>query len=78
MEVRITTSGSNDISTGSSRVAVKIVRRQLTGVLLLRLEKLGDLLTDLTIGHLDVVLGVTVIAHEGEVAVVGDIELAHS
>ena len=47
----------------------------LTGILLLSLEQLGDLVTDLTVGHLDIILGVTVIVHEGEVSIIGDIEL---
>ena len=47
----------------------------LTRILLLGLEELGDLLANFALGHLDVVLGVTVVAHEGEVAVVGDVEL---
>lgn len=49
---------------------------ELTGVLLLDLEKLVDLLGDLTaVGHLDVILGLTILRHEGEEAIVGDIEL---
>ena len=47
----------------------------LTGVLLVNTEKLVDLVTDFTIRHLDVALGVTVIVHEGEETIVGDIEL---
>ena len=46
-----------------------------TGVLLLSGEELGDLVTDLAVGHLDIVLGVTIIVHEGKEAVVRDIEL---
>lgn len=47
----------------------------LTGVLLVNLEELVDLVANLTVGHLDVVLGVTIIVHEGEEAIVGDVEL---
>lgn len=48
---------------------------QLTGVLLVNLEELVDLLTNLTVGHADIVLGVTVVVHEGEEAIVRDVEL---
>jgi len=44
------------------------------GVLLVDPEELVDLLTNFTVGHLDIVLGVTVIVHEGEEIVVGDIK----
>jgi hypothetical protein len=50
-------------------------RNQLTGVLLINLEELVDLLTNLTVGHADIVLGVTVVVHEGEEAIVRDVEL---
>lgn len=49
--------------------------KQLTGVLLLDLEKLVDLLTNLAIGHLHIILGVTVVVHEGEKAVIRNVEL---
>ena len=49
----------------------------LTGVLLLLLEELGDLLANLVVGQRNIVLGVTVIGHEGEEAVVGDVELEY-
>lgn len=52
-------------------------REKLTGVLLLSLEETGDLLTNLTIGQTDVVLGVTIIAHEGKETIVSNVELAH-
>lgn len=51
---------------------------ELTGILLLDLEQLGDLLANLTIRKLDVVLGDTIIGHQGEEAIVGDIDLGHS
>jgi hypothetical protein len=44
------------------------------GVLLLLLEELGDLLANLVVGQRNIILGVTVIGHEGEEAVVGDVE----
>ena len=47
-----------------------------TGVLLLLAEELGDLLANFTVGNLDVILGSTVFGHEGEEAVVGNVELA--
>lgn len=51
------------------------LRELLTGVLLFSPEELLDLLTNLTVGHADVVLGVAVVVHEGEEAIVGDVEL---
>lgn len=48
---------------------------QLTGVLLLGLEQLGDLVTDFTIGHTDVVLLVAVVVNEVEEAIVRDVDL---
>ena len=46
-----------------------------TGLLLFGTEDLGDLVAHLAIGHLDIVLQGAVIAHEVQVAVVGNIEL---
>ena len=51
------------------------IRALLTGVLLLSPEQAVDLLADLTIRHLDIVLGVTVIVHEGKETIVRDIKL---
>jgi hypothetical protein len=48
----------------------------LTGVLLLLTEELVDLFANLTLWNLDIILGSTVLGHEGEEAVVGDVELA--
>lgn len=47
----------------------------LTGVFALVGEQLADLLTDFTVGNLDVVLGVAKIVHEGEETVVTDVQL---
>lgn len=47
----------------------------LTGDLLLNLEQLVNLLANLSIGDLDIVLGVAIIVHEGEETIVGDIDL---
>lgn len=44
------------------------------GVLLLDLEKLVDLLTNLAIGHLHIILGVAVVVHEGEKAVIRNVQ----
>ena len=49
--------------------------QQLTGVLLILCEELLNLVTDFTIGHADIILGVTVVVHEGEETVVGDVKL---
>ena len=47
----------------------------LTDVLLLNLEELLDLVANLTVRELDIILGVAVVVHEGEEAIVGDVEL---
>lgn len=47
-----------------------------TGVLLLVVEELLNLLANLVVGDLDVVLHVAVLSHEGEETVVGDVELS--
>jgi hypothetical protein len=48
---------------------------QLTGILLLSLEELGDLVTDIALGHADVVLLLTLVIDEVEETIVGDIDL---
>ena len=48
---------------------------KLTDVLLVRLEHLHESLTDFTFRNLDVVLGITVISHEGQEAIIGDVQL---
>jgi hypothetical protein len=55
--------------------AVRVEKPMLTGILLLDLEELLNLLADLTLWNLDVVLGGTVIRHERQETVVGDVEL---
>ena len=47
----------------------------LTDVLALLLEHAGQALTNLALGNLDIILGVTVILQEGEETIVGDIQL---
>ena len=47
----------------------------LTGILLLLTEELGDLFANFTLWDLDIVLGGAVLGHEGEKAVIGDVEL---
>lgn len=49
--------------------------RGLTGVLLLSLEKLDNLVTNITVGHLDIVLDVAIVVHEREETVIGDVNL---
>ena len=46
-----------------------------TGVLLVLLEELVDLLSDLSVRDLDVVLGGTVLRHEGKESIIGNVEL---
>jgi hypothetical protein len=48
----------------------------LTAVLALLSEHLVDSVTNITIGNLDIILGATVVVHEGEEAIVGNVELA--
>jgi len=48
---------------------------RLTGVLLLDMEKSLNLLANLTLGNLDVVLGLAVIRHQGEEAIIRNIKL---
>lgn len=48
---------------------------RLTGVLLLGLEETLDLLANLAVGHANVVLEVTLLVHEGEETIVGDVKL---
>ena len=49
----------------------------LTSVLPILGEELGDLVTNLTIRDLDVLLGLARVGHEGQEAIVGDVELYH-
>lgn len=73
MAVRIMTSVKRSVSEsvyfGASKQGIR------TGVLLFLPEELVDLVTDLTRGDLDVVLGGAVIVHEGKEVIVGDVEL---
>jgi hypothetical protein len=48
---------------------------KLTGVLSILSEELVDLVTNLTIGDLDIVLGGAVVRHEGEETVLRDVDL---
>lgn len=47
----------------------------LTGILLLGLEQLLDLLANFTFWDLDIVLRSTVVGHQGQETVIGDIKL---
>jgi hypothetical protein len=47
----------------------------LTSILLLNGEELLDLLANFALGNLDIILGLTIIGHQGEVTIVRDIEL---
>jgi len=48
---------------------------QLTGVFLLGTEKALDLFTNLTLRHLNIILGFAIVGHEGQEAIVRDIKL---
>ena len=50
-------------------------RQLLTNVLLLLTEHLDDSLTGLSVGELDVVLGATVVIHQGKEVVIGNVKL---
>lgn len=47
----------------------------LTDVLLLLPEEPDDTLADLALGDLDIVLGVTVVLHQGKEVIIGDVQL---
>lgn len=48
---------------------------RLTALLLINGEHLVDLLTNFVVGNLDIILGVTVVGHQGHEAILGDVEL---
>ena len=54
---------------------IGVVRR--TGVLLFGGEEFIDLLTNFAFRNLDIILGLTIISHQGEETIVGDIELCN-
>jgi len=58
----------------SDRPTVRLVH-QLTGVFAILSEELADLVANLAVRELDIVLGGTIVRHEGEETVVGNIEL---
>lgn len=64
-----------DISMKITVVTRRIMPGILTDVLALLLEHAGQALTNLALGNLDIILGVTVILQEGEETIVGDIQL---
>jgi hypothetical protein len=73
MAVRTMTSEGPRVS-GVLSIAVSRGRK-LTGVLLIDGEELVDLVTNLSIGNLDIILGLTVIGHQGEETIIRDVEL---
>lgn len=50
----------------------------LTGILLFGAEESLDLLADFTLGKLDIVLSGTIVGHEGQEAIVSDVELVRT
>jgi hypothetical protein len=50
-------------------------RRRLTGVFFLSVEELLDLLTDFTFRNFNVILGLTVVGHQGEESIVRNVKL---
>lgn len=63
------------ISEEVSKQKGKPVIRNLTGIFLLGTEELLDLLANLAVRKLDIVLGVTIIRHQGKETIIRDIEL---
>jgi hypothetical protein len=57
------------------RFSLSYLGDKLTGVFLLGGEKLVNLFANFAFGNLDIVLGLTVISHQGEETIVGNIEL---
>ena len=60
-----------------NQLLLKVTRSdgELTGVLALLGEELVDLVTNFTVGKLDIVLGGTIVRHEGKETIVLDVEL---
>lgn len=56
---------------------VGIIPGVLTDVLLLLTEQLDDTGTNLAIGQLDIILGVTIVLHQGKEVIVGDVQLTN-
>lgn len=54
----------------------RVRRRKLTGILLVLLEELVDLVANLAVGHADIILGLAIVGHEGEETIVGNVELS--
>ena len=69
MAVRITTSVRVSTSTVNGPNWIH------TGLLLVILEELVDLVAHLTVGHSDIVLGVTIVAHQVKVSIVRNVKL---
>lgn len=72
MEVRTTTSVDESVRANVDSAVID----ELTGVLLLLLKKLLDPVTNLSVGNLDVVLGLTVVGHQREETIVRNVKLA--
>ena len=72
MAVRTTTSAIETISFAGRMVDSLGI---LTGIFLLAMEKSLDLLAYLTLGNLDIVLGLAIIGHQGEESIIGDVKL---
>lgn len=66
---------SKDVRLESAFINSGKIAGLLTDVLLILTEKLDDTLANLAVGELDIVLGVTVILHQGKEVIVGDVKL---
>ena len=75
MAVRMTTSsGACAVSYGATRFELRVVEGH-TGCLLLGPEEFVNLFADFAIRHLDIVLGIAILAHQREEIIVRDVEL---
>jgi len=68
VEIAVSTSSRKDV------VNVTMQESKLTGLLLLLLEELGDLVTDIAIGHADIVLLAIIVVQVKE-TIIRDIDL---
>ena len=61
-----------------SEIELRVESALLTDVLPILGEELVDLITNFALWNLDVLLLGTIIRHEGQEAIVGDVELPHT
>lgn len=69
--MEVSTITSSDVS----RVSPEVHKFQLTGILFFSAEKLLNFITNLSIGNLDIILGVAVLTHKRKEAIFRHIKL---